>query len=169
MAAKKTPPAKPKRTYKKRAPLAVTPRDPFRPTIYSEEMVTEICSRVAKGRSIRTICKDEDMPDVTTVFDWIRAKPAFSQRYTEARVEAADAMAEEILDICDDGSNDWMTANVGADNEKVTLNGEHVQRSRLRVDTRKWLMSKLQPKKYGEKLDLNHEGGLTVNIRKLGK
>jgi hypothetical protein len=93
----------------------------------------------------------------------------FSNQYAQAKSDAADAMAEEILDICDDGSNDWMTANVGTDQEKVTLNGEHVQRSRLRVDTRKWLMSKLQPKKYGEKLDLNHEGGLTVNIRKLGK
>lgn len=140
-----------------------------RPSEYTLEVALEICSRVSNGQSLRTICRDDSMPAKESVLTWLVKHPEFLAHYTQARVEAADAMAEEIIDICDDGTNDWMIANAGTENEKTVMNSEHVQRSRLRVDTRKWLMAKLQPKKYGEKIDHNHEGGLTVNIRKLGK
>ena len=64
----------------------------------------------------------------------------------------ADALAEETLEIADDGKNDWMLDN-DPDNPGYKLNGEHVQRSRLRVDARKWFASKVAPKKYGEKVE----------------
>lgn len=65
-----------------------------------------------------------------------------------------EAWADEITEISDDGTNDWMTIKRGGDEVDVP-NNEVLQRSRLRVDTRKWLMSKIAPKKYGEKIE-NH-------------
>ena len=77
-----------------------------------------------------------------------------------AKEESADALVEDILDIADDGSNDWMAVHGKDGSEAWKLNGEHVQRSRLRVDTRKWIASKLKPKKYGEKIEVdNHHSG----------
>jgi hypothetical protein len=97
------------------------------------------------------------MPAKTTVFRWLRENEEFRNQYARAKEEATDALAEELLDIADDASNDWMESNKPGDNS-VILNGEHLQRSRLRVDTRKWLMSKMKPKKYGEKLDMTTNG-----------
>jgi hypothetical protein len=67
-------------------------------------------------------------------------------------------MADEILDIADDGSNDYMAITRKDESEAWQLNGEHIQRSRLRVDTRKWLMAKMKPKVYGDKLDVVSDG-----------
>lgn len=108
---------------------------------------------------MRTVCKAEDMPAMSTVFLWLRAHAEFSEQYAQAKAEAADALVEEMLDIADDGTNDWMEMH-DQDGECVgyKVNGEHVQRSKLRVDTRKWIAAKLKPKKYGEKVDLNHGG-----------
>ena len=92
-------------------------------------------------------------------FRWLREKPEFCEQYTRAKEESADAMAEDILDIADDGTNDYMEV-LDKDGECVgyRVNGEHVQRSRLRVESRKWLMAKMKPKKYGEKIDHNLGG-----------
>src|SRR3546814_11281656 len=86
--------------------------------------------------------------DLSTVFRWLRdeAHEEFRQQYARARDNQADTLADEILDIADDGSNDY----VGEDEK---YNGDAVARSRLRVDARKWLAGKLAPKKYGEKID----------------
>lgn len=91
------------------------------------------------------------------MFKWLREHKLFSEQYTRAKQEAADAMAEDILDIADDGHNDWMERNYGEDTVWVT-NGEALQRSKLRVDTRKFLMAKMKPKVYGDKLDLTSDG-----------
>jgi hypothetical protein len=107
------------------------------------------------------------MPDCATVFAWMRRFPEFLKQYARAKEESADAMAEEILEIADDGRNDWMERHgeKTEDGEPVKgwqLNGEHIQRSRVRIDTRKWLASKLKPKKYGDRVDLtNSDGSLT--------
>jgi hypothetical protein len=87
--------------------------------------------------------------------------PIFLEQYVRAKEIGADAMAEEILDIADDGTNDWMEINRGNYTSWVT-NGEAMQRSKLRVDTRRWLMSKLQPKKYADFGGLGSEGGVVV-------
>lgn len=124
-----------------------------RPTDYSAELASKICAELALGRSLRTVCKDESLPCMSTVFNWFRLYPEFLEQYTRAKEESADAMAEECLDIADDGTNDYME-RLDKDGECVgyQVNGEHIQRSRLRVETRKWLMAKMKPKKYGEKI-----------------
>lgn len=128
-----------------------------RPSRYSQDLADNICAELATGKSMRTVCRADDMPAMSTVFKWLRERPDFSEQYARAKAEAADALVEEILDIADDGSNDWMEVH-DKDGKAVgyKLNGEHVQRSRLRVDTRKWIASKLKPRKYGERLDLAH-------------
>jgi hypothetical protein len=122
-----------------------------RPTIYSERLAARICAELAMGRSLRTVCKANDMPGLETVFRWLREKPDFREQYAQAKSESADALVEEMIDIADDGTNDFIEIEDG-----VKFNSEHVQRSRFRVDTRKWIASKLKPKRYGERLDMNH-------------
>lgn len=129
-----------------------------RPSSYTQDIADRICAELALGNSIRTVCKPDDMPSVATIFNWFRTQPQFLEQYTRAKQESADAMAEDILDIADDGTNDWMIAHRKDDSEAWQLNGEHIQRSRLRIDTRKFLMAKMKPKVYGEKLDLTSDG-----------
>ena len=137
-----------------------------RPTLYTEKLADNICEMLASGTSMRTISLDENMPCCSTMFKWIRENEEFSQQYAIAKQECADALVEEILDIADDGTNDWMEAH-GKDGDNVgwKINGESMQRSRLRVDTRKWIASKMKPKKYGDKLfqETKHSG--TVGMR----
>jgi hypothetical protein len=84
-------------------------------------------------------------------------KDDFCTRYARAKEEQADFMIEEMIDIADDGSNDLMTITKG-DIEYEQENKEVTNRSKLRIDTRKWIASKLKPKKYGDKLDLMSDG-----------
>lgn len=130
-----------------------------RPSDYTPEMAAEICSRIADGMSVREMCTADDMPDKKTVFRWLGVHEEFRHQYALACDARAEHMADEILDIADNGENDWMERTNG-DGENVgwTTNGEAIQRSKLRVDTRKWLLSKLQPKKYGDKVTQEHLG-----------
>lgn len=129
-----------------------------RPSIYTQELADLICQQLAEGVSLRTVCKAEGMPDASTVFSWMRTNEEFLKQYARAKQESADAMAEDILDIADDGSNDWETRTNGSGEDYEVPNNEALQRSRLRVDTRKWLMAKMKPKKYADKLDLTSDG-----------
>lgn len=131
-----------------------------RPCEFTQEIGDAICDQIADGVSLRTICTAENMPGKSTVFRWLGSFPAFRDQYARAREAQADTLADELLDIADDGDNDWMERK-GEDGQSLGWreNGEAIQRSRLRVDTRKWIASKLKPKKYGERLEL--AGGLT--------
>ena len=124
-----------------------------RPSEYTEEIGDKICEGLADARSLRSICCDDDMPSQSTVFRWLADErfADFRERYARAREAQADAIFDEMLDIADDGTNDYM-----GDDEKY--NGDAVARSKLRVDTRKWMAAKLSPKKYGEKIgfDVSH-------------
>ena len=128
---------------------------------FSEEVADAICEGIADGRSLRSICADEGMPNKATVFRWLAVNDAFRDQYARARDAQADALFDEILDIADDASNDWMERN-GDGPEGWILNGEHVQRSRVRIDARKWMAGKLRPKKYGEKLELSGDPNAPV-------
>jgi len=125
-----------------------------RPTDYSPELIDKICDRLTQGESLKTICKDADMPNTSSIFLWLAKYSEFSDKYARAKSAQMDTMAEEIVEISDDRSNDISVDDKG--NEKVDW--ECVQRSKLKVDTRKWLMSKLAPKKYGELKTLQHQG-----------
>lgn len=105
-------------------------------TIYTQELADRMCEQLAEGISLRTVCLQEGMPSKATVFRWLRLYPEFEASYTRAKQESADALVEDMLDIADDRADD-------------------PQSRRVRVDTRKWIASKMKPKKYGEKLDVD--------------
>ena len=118
-----------------------------------------ICERIANGESLRQILETEGMPASSTVFKWLSDDASFSEQYARAREAQADAVFDDILSIADDGRNDWMQRNYGEETRRVE-NGEAIRRSQLRIDARKWMAGKLKPKKYGERLDLHHSGGI---------
>lgn len=132
-----------------------------RPSSYSDKTADKICKLIADGLSLREICVSDELPHRETVRRWLRDNEDFRGQYARAREDQADAIFDEILEIADDAQNDWMERN-GEENEGWQANGEHIQRSRLRIDARKWMAGKLRPKVYGDKLDLNHSGGVTV-------
>lgn len=141
------------------APEAPKPEKPKtgRPSVFSDTLAAEICDRLCAGESLRTICRDDHMPACSTVFRWMAANEVFREQYARAREVQADAIFEDILDIADDGTNDWMMRR-GEDDAGWVANGEHIQRSRLRVDARKWMAGKLAPKKYGDKSSVELSG-----------
>ena len=128
-----------------------------RPEIFSQELADKVCTEIATStKSLRTICKGDDMPGVTTVLKWLRERPEFAAQYARAKDEQADYMIQETLEIADDASNDFMTITKGDTTYEVE-NKEWTSRSKLRVETRKWLASKLKPKKYGDRLEVDQQ------------
>jgi hypothetical protein len=110
------------------------------------------------------------VPDESTVRKWaIDNIDGFRERYTSARELGYHSMADEIFDIADDGRNDWMTRhNERAGTSEEVPNNEHMNRSRLRVDTRKWFLAKVLPKIYGEKLALTgNDGGPMESVLRI--
>ncbi len=133
------------------------PRKKGRPSLYTEALAAKLCLRLAEGETLRSICRDEAMPGKTTVLRWLSDKKNgdFRDQYAHARELQADSLFDEALEIADDVSGDWSTDKDG----KKTLDHEHVQRSRLRVDTRKWAAGKMAPKRYGDKIQHTGDGG----------
>ena len=135
-----------------------------RPTLFSNELADTICSLLSEGLSLRAVCRKDDMPCKATVFKWLRENSTFSDQYARAKEEAADAMFEDIQDIADD-----QVGNAVLDDNGIPMidamgrplkvvDGPAVQHAALRVNTRKWMMSKMKPKKYGEKVAHEHGG-----------
>ena len=122
---------------------------------FTPETVETICSRLAAGETLRQICKDENLPAASTVVEWCDAHPEFAERYARARSKGLDAIADEIIEIADASSSDYIETENGP-----RLNAEHVQRSKLRVDSRRWLLSKLRPDKYGDRTAVDVSGSL---------
>lgn len=128
-----------------------------RPSLYAEEVAIEICARLAEGEGLRSICRDEGMPAPSTVIGWVlENREGFSERYAKAKEVATHLLAEELVEIADDKSFDTIQSQDGRD----MPNSEWIARSRLRVDARKWVLSKLMAKKYGDKLTIpeNEDG-----------
>ncbi len=134
-----------------------------RPSLYTEALAANICRRLAEGETLRAICRDEAMPGKTTVLRWLgdEKNADFRGQYAHAREMQADALFDEALEIADAASGDWAVDKDG----KKTLDHEHVSRSRLRVDTRKWAAGKLAPKRYGDKIQHTGEGGGPIRVR----
>lgn len=127
-----------------------------------DKVIDEILDQISGGKSLVGILKSKkEYPSYTAFMRWIDQDPKLVDKYARAKEEQADYLAEQILEIADDGSNDWMQSN-DPNNPGYKFNGEHHQRSRLRVDTRKWIASKLKPKKYGDKLDLDAKVNLSA-------
>lgn len=129
------------------------------PWLKAPEVKTKIAqailARMVNGEGLKTICRTPGMPPPSTVRIWALTNPEFGRAFHEARRIGCEGMADELVEISDDGKNDWME-RLGEDGKPVgwKLNGEHVLRSRLRVDTRKWVLSKVLPKLYGDKLQI---------------
>lgn len=115
-----------------------------------EEAFQAVLDGLRLGKSMRASCREISL-DPGTFIGWATEWPGAWKHYEKARGIALDLMAEELLDIADDGKNDFMESN-DPNNPGYKVNGEYVQRSRLRVDTRKWYLSKVAPKRYGDKL-----------------
>ncbi len=128
-----------------------------RPSKFTQKLADNICERIADGESLRAICKGGAMPSKTTVMRWLGdvRNLEFRDQYARAREMQADTLFDQILSIADDGSNDTQRTEDG----KVIVNHDHIQRSRLRVDARKWMTAKLAPKKYGERVQMVGDGG----------
>lgn len=133
-----------------------------RPTIYTDELADDICKKIANtSKGLIPLCKENPhWPDRSTIKEWILTKNGFSAKYAKAKMEQADFMAEEMVSIADDSSNDDEIRYNEQGEPYTVVNSEHVARSRLRLDTRKWLASKLAPKVYGERVQLGGTVGL---------
>ena len=127
-----------------------------RPTDYSEELAREICESISvTSKGLLRLCENNPhWPTYRTIRNWIRDNKSFFHLYAQAKLDQADLLVEECLDISDDSTNDTIID----DNGNSRCDSEWVQRSRLRVDTRKWVASKLAPKMYGERIQQEHTG-----------
>lgn len=152
-------PRKPKETE------ASKPRG--RPSTYTPEIAAVLCERLALGETLRAICRGEDMPPESTVRLWaLDDVDGFAARYARARDLGLDAMAEQCIEIADEAET---VQKVGPDGEtmEVAFDSTAVARNRLRVDSRKWLLSKMAPKRYGDKLQHTGDGGGPMELRNL--
>lgn len=117
-----------------------------RKSIRTEEMIDEILSQIACGKSLVKILKsDEKFPDYVNFLRWLDKDPELRRKYARAREDQADFLADEINDLSDEA----------AKLEKDGFDNARVQAYRLRIDSRKWSASKLRPKKYGDKLEVD--------------
>lgn len=111
-----------------------------RPTKYSKNIAAKLCSKIALGESLRSVCKGKDMPSTATVYIWFSKHEEFVEQYARAKQDSADSDADKIEEIA----------------EKV-LKGEYEpQQARVAIDAFKWTAGKKRPKKYGESKQLDH-------------
>ncbi|EFF2795816.1 DNA-binding protein [Escherichia coli] len=125
------------RTKKAKADKEPAAKKTGRPHGYTEEKALEICELVADGQSINKISKLPGMPNRSTILKWFRDVPEFSTMYARAKEIGFEVLADEIIDLAD--------AEVNTDKDQL-------RRHQLMIDTRKWLLAKLQPRKYGERV-----------------
>ena len=137
-----------------------------RPHALDQALMDEICERVADGETVRQIGKLDHMPVASTIYLTLARDKEFSDQYAIARQAQLARWEDEILEIADDASNDWIERSGRDGDAGWVLNGEAIGRSRLRVDSRKWIMSKRLPKVYGDKVTTEHtgEGGKPIKL-----
>lgn len=132
-----------------------------RPSEYVEEVARQVCVRLADGESLRAICRDENMPTESTVRTWaLDDREGFAAHYTRARAIGYERLADDLLEISDDGKRDTYIDGDGVER----TDNDVIARSRLRVDTRKWMLSKMLPKVYGDKIVQEHTGVDGANL-----
>lgn len=127
-----------------------------RPEEYTPEKGELICEELALGKSLREVCADNpELPnDKRSIFRWLYRHEDFCHQYLRAKQFGMYAKAEELEEIADDGTNDYMER----EGKDPVVDHEAVQRSKLRVQTRQWMLERLAPKRFGQKVDLNHGG-----------
>jgi hypothetical protein len=129
-----------------------------RPRALTNALAKEFCERIADGETVRQIAASEHMPTAGSIYLALASDAQLSEQYARAREAQLARWEDELLEISDDGTNDWVERENKDGSKYQAFNGEHVQRARLRVDSRKWLMSKRLPKKYGDRVALDGDG-----------
>jgi hypothetical protein len=135
-----------------------------RPSKFTQALADKICERVASGESLRKVCATPGYPHMSNVLRWLaeEEKAAFREQYTRAREAQADAMAEDLMELHEKA---WVPVLVGGKPLMVkgeplmTVDKASVAAVRLEAENKKWLMGKLKPKKYGDKVALTGDGG----------
>jgi DNA polymerase elongation subunit (family B) len=134
------------------------------PTKLTNEVVIKICDIIASSnRSIASIAKELNLSP-SVIYLWLKESKEFLELYTRAKEWQADFLAEEILEISDDSSEDIRTIENNGHISEIE-NKEFINRSRLRVESRKWLASKLKPQKYGDSQKVEHSGEIKTGIQ----
>lgn len=138
------------------------PQPPSRVT-FTPDIGFAICERISQGELLIDICADTEFPSIAEVMRcFIEDRFGFGSIYMRARDLGVDVLAEKLIKDAKDGSRDYeFTVTVGGGIVPVTMH-EHIQRSRLVVDTIKWYISKLAPKKYGDRLNLELSGSVDI-------
>ena len=128
-----------------------------RPTKYDRKTANLICNLLARGQSLRQICALDSMPHRDTVYEWIREHKEFSDHYTRSRQLQEDEYFDFMRDIAFDDSRD-------VTGELKMPNGVAVNRDRLKIDTLKWTLGRMNPGKYGDKVQAEHSGSVGVQL-----
>jgi hypothetical protein len=118
------------------------------PSTFTDEIFETILGRLANGQTLRQICRDPEMPDRETVVRWTRNDDGRRRQYDQARRDGTDSLADDLVDIAWDTSNDTTVTERGT----PVANHEWIARSRLKSETIRFLLMKLNPRRYGEKL-----------------
>jgi hypothetical protein len=125
-----------------------------RHTLYTADLADWILDQLAGGRTLADVCRDPAMPARPTVQSWVEAdREGFAARYKAARDSGCDAMADQIIDIADDASGDWIVLAKPDGTTEIVANPQHLQRCKLRISARRWRLSKLLPGVYGDRPD----------------
>ncbi len=135
------------------------------PIVYDHIKVDRILDLLADGQSLREICRSEGMPPASTFLGWVLRSPALAELYTRARSMGLQMRGDEITDIADNATNDYMDRKSETGTQRC-LDAENVNRSRLRIETRKWELAKLMPRVYGdfERIELTGKDGGPVEM-----
>ena len=133
-------------------------------TVYTPEIAERIVTGISEGQTLRQLCRDIGIGK-STWYAWCAehpelSTPEFAGRIAHARVLGFDEIAEECIDIADDSSHDYAKDENGV----RIFNSDHVQRNKLRIDTRLKLLAKWDPKRYGDKLQQDIDATLRITI-----
>lgn len=117
-----------------------------------ETLFDEICERISEGEALSKVLKSENMPSRNTFYQWLIKDEMLQDKYARATELRAELMFEDIINISDSVGQDMIEQPDGT----LVTNHNIINRDRLRIDSRKWALSKMMPKKYGDKLDIDH-------------
>lgn len=119
-----------------------------RPSKFTQTLADDICERIANGESLRNICRDKSMPDKTTVLRWVDDNNDFCDQYARACARREDSFFDDLIEIAD----------------SVTADAAEVAKARVQIDARKWVLSRMNPKKYGDRVQQEVSGSIGAEV-----
>lgn len=147
-----------------------TKHPPHRLPDYTPELRDKICALLATGMTLRAVCRLDNIPDRQTIYNWITSnigevknengdviEEGFFDHYSRAREVGLDEVADETVEIADDGTNDFIEIEMKKGGKKIVYDKEAVQRSKLRVDARQWYLQNMAPRKYGKNIEVRQQ------------